>query len=310
MTKVAVWLGDADEDRDWVDLLTPLLPGIEVVPMDLAGGGGIDYAVVWAPPAGALARHPDLKAIVSVGAGVDHVLKDPDLPRHLPILRTTGPDMVQRLREYVALHVLAHHRDLMTTDAQQRRSEWRQLVTPVAGRRRVGVMGLGRIGAACAQTLAALGFDTAGWSRNPHRIEGVTAFHGAGGLADFAARTEILVCLLPLTPATRGILNADLFARLPVGAAVINAGRGGHLVEADLLAALEAGQLSGATLDVFTPEPLPADHPFWRHPRIRVTPHIASYIDPATGAAVVASNILAFERDGVAPDVADADRGY
>lgn len=157
MTKVAIWLGDSAEDQEWVDLLSPLLPGIEVVPMDTGWSPGIDYAVVWGPPAGALAQHPDLKAIVSVGAGVDHVLRDPDLPKHLPILRTTGPDMVQRLREYVVLHVMAHHRDLMTTDAQQNRSEWRQLVTPVAGKRRVGVMGLGRIGAACAQALAGLG---------------------------------------------------------------------------------------------------------------------------------------------------------
>jgi glyoxylate/hydroxypyruvate reductase A len=310
MTSVAVWLGDAAEDREWIELLTPLLPGIEVRLLDVSGTAGVDYAVVWAPPAGALARHPDLKAVVSVGAGVDHLLRDPDLPRHLPILRTTGPDMVQRLREYVALHVLAHHRELMTTDAQQRRSEWRQLVTPVAGRRRVGVMGLGRIGAACAQTLAGLGFDTAGWSRNPHRIDGIATFHGEAGLAEFAARTEILVCLLPLTPETRGILDAGLFASLPEGAAIVNAGRGGHLVDADLLSALAAGRLSAATLDVFQPEPLPADHAFWHHPRIRVTPHIASYIDAATGAAVVAANILAFERDGSAPDVADAGRGY
>lgn len=310
MTKVALWLGDAAEDQEWVDLLSPLLPGIEVVPMDTAGAPDIAYAVVWAPPAGALARHPDLKAIVSVGAGVDHVLRDPELPKHLPILRTTGPDMVQRLREYVALHVLAHHRGLMTTDAQQDQAKWKQLVTPVAGRRRVGVMGLGRIGAACAQALAGLGFDTAGWSRSPREIAGVVPFHGESGLQDFLSRSEILVCLLPLTGETRDILNADLFARLPRGAAVINAGRGGHLVEADLIAALDKGQLSGATLDVFRTEPLPADHPFWRHPRIRVTPHIASYIDPATGASVVAASILAFERNGTAPDVADANRGY
>jgi len=310
MTSVGVWLGDRAEDQEWVELLTPLLPGIKVALMDEAGAPGVDYAVVWAPPAGMLARHPDLRAVVSVGAGVDHVLKDPELPKHLPILRTTGPDMVQRLREYVALHVLAHHRGLMTTDAQQRRAEWKQLVTPVAGKRRVGVMGLGRIGAACAQTLAALGFDTLGWSRSRHEIDGVTTYAGEAGLEAFLSRAEILVCLLPLTDQTRDILNAALFARLPRGGAVINAGRGGHLVEADLGAALDGGQLSGATLDVFRAEPLAADHPFWRHPKVRVTPHVASYIDAATGASVVANSIRAFERDGTAPDVADANRGY
>ncbi len=186
---------------------------------------------------------------------------------------------VQRLREYVALHVLAHHRDLMTTDARQGRAEWTQLVTPVAGGRRVGIMGLGRIGAACAQTLAALGFNTAGWSRTPHDIDGVTVFHGDAGLRDFVSGAEILVCLLPLTDRTRDILNEDLFARLPRGAAVLNAGRGGHLVEADLIAALDRGQLSGATLDVFRTEPLPADHPFWHHPASaspRISPPVST----------------------------------
>ncbi|GAB1364266.1 hypothetical protein MASR1M32_35020 [Rhodobacter sp.] len=226
MTRVGVWLGDADEDQDWVDLLTPLLPGLTVERLGPEGAAGVRYAVVWAPPPGMIARHPDLKAVVSVGAGIDHVLRDPDLPKHLPILRTTGPDMVQRLREYVALHVLTHHRNLAATDASQARAEWQQIVTPVAGKRRVGVMGLGRIGAACARTLAGLGFDVAGWSRSGGSVEGVTVFSGAQGLPEFLARTEILVCLLPLTPETRDILNADLFAQLPEGAAIINAGRG------------------------------------------------------------------------------------
>ena len=310
MTKVVVWLGDAQEDLDWVALLAPLLPGIDVGPMNPEGEAGVQYAVVWAPPTGALARHPDLKAIVSVGAGVDHVFRDAELPAHLPILRTTGPDMVQRLREYVALHVLAHHRELMATSDRQARKEWQLFVTPTAPKRRVGIMGLGRIGAACAQTVAALGFDTAGWSRNPHQIDGVTTYHGADGFDAFIARTDILVCLLPLTDQTRDILNADLFARLPKGAAIINAGRGGHLVDADLLAALDAGHLSGATLDVFRTEPLPKDDPLWSHPRIRVTPHIASYIDPETGASVVARNIRTFEAEGTAPDIAETARGY
>lgn len=310
MTKVVVWLGDEQEDLDWVALLAPMLPGVEVGRMDPAGEPGVHYAVVWAPPTGALARHPDLKAIVSVGAGVDHVFRDAELPPGLPILRTTGPDMVQRLREYVALHVLAHHRDLMATSDRQSRKEWKLFVTPVAPRRRVGIMGLGRIGAACAQTVAALGFDTAGWSRSTHQIEGVTTYAGEDGLREFLARTDILVCLLPLTDQTRDIMDADLFAQLPKGAAVINAGRGGHLVDADLLAALDAGHLSGATLDVFRTEPLPPDSPFWTHPRIRVTPHIASYIDPETGASVVAGNIRTFEETGTAPDIAQTTRGY
>lgn len=310
MTKIVVWLGDPQEEQHWIDLLTGLLPDFEIARMNPEGEEGVGYAVTWSPPAGALARHPDLKAIQSVGAGVEHILRDPDLPKHLPILRLTSPDTTQRLREYVALHVLAHHRELMLTSERQIRKDWQLIVTPVAARRRVGVMGLGQIGAACAQTVAALGFDTAGWSRTPRDLPGVATYHGPEGLDAFLARTDILVCLLPLTPETQDILDAPLFARLPKGAAIVNAGRGGQLVEADLIAALDAGHLSGATLDVFRTEPLPQDHPFWSHPRIRVTPHIASYIDPETGASVVAQNIRAFDRDGVAAQAADAQRGY
>jgi glyoxylate/hydroxypyruvate reductase A len=206
--------------------------------------------------------------------------------------------------------VLTHHRQLGVTDANQARGVWQQIVTPPAQRRRVGVMGLGHIGGQCALTLATLGFDVAGWSRSPKSLPGVETFAGPQGLAPFLARTEILVCLLPLTPETKDILNARTFAALPRGAAIVNAGRGGHLVEADLLAALDGGHLSGATLDVFRTEPLPPDHPFWSHPRIRVTPHIASYIDPATGAGVVAENIRRYEVEGRLADMSDAVRGY
>jgi len=308
---IVVYLGDAQETQEWVELLSGLLPEFEILDLDDPGDvAAVDYAVVWAPPAGRIARFPNLKAVVSIGAGVDHVLRDPELPRQLPILRTTGPDMVQRLREYVALHVLSHHRELAVTDANQQRAHWQQIVTPIAPRRRVGIMGLGNIARACARTLAMLGFDTAGWSRSGGEVEGVTVFAGAEGLPAFLDRCDILVCLLPLTPQTRDILDADLFARLPRGARLINAARGGHLVEADFLAALDSGQLGGATLDVFRTEPLPADHSFWRHPKIRVTPHIASMIDAETGASVIAANIRAFEATGTCEAVADAERGY
>jgi glyoxylate/hydroxypyruvate reductase A len=308
---IVVYLGDDEETRDWVRLLSGLLPEFEVRDFDDPGDPtAVEYAVVWAPPAGGIARFPNMKAVVSVGAGVDHVLRDPELPKHLPILRTTGPDMIQRLREYVALHVLTHHRDLAVTDAFQARAHWQQIVTPVAGKRRVGIMGMGQIAQACAATLVSLGFDTAGWSRSGGQVEGLTVFAGAEGLPDFLARNEILVCLLPLTPETKDILNARIFAQLPRGARLINAGRGGHLVEADLLAALDSGHLAGATLDVFRTEPLPPDHPFWRHPAIRVTPHIASYIDAGTGAGVIARNIRQFQATGTCEAIADAGRGY
>ena len=308
---IAVYLGDPEETSDWIELLSGFLPEFQVVDFDDPGDPDlVQYAVVWAPPAGGLAQFPNLKAIVSIGAGVDHVLKDPKLPRHVPILRTTGPDMVQRLREYVTLHVLAHHRQLNETDDNQRNTNWDQIVTPVAGKRRVGIMGLGTIAGECARTLSYLGFETVGWSRSRKQIEGVQTYAGDSELPEFLAGTDILVCLLPMTTQTEGILNADLFRKLSFGARLINAARGRHLVEDDFLAALESGQLEAATLDVFQVEPLPDVHPFWSHPKIRITPHIASMIDEETGAAVIAENIRHFDAHGSSDAKVDAARGY
>ncbi len=298
----------------WLKHMQSLLPEIDCRLWDDPGDvDEIDIAVVWKPPAGGLKRFPNLRAIVSIGAGIDHVLADPELPKHVPIIRTTGEDLKVRMREYVALHVLRQHRRLPEIEAAQERREWLQLVNPPAYERRVGIMGLGGLGADCARTLAALGFDVAGWSRRPKGIDGVKSFagqEGQEGLAAFLSRTEILVCLLPLTPVTEGILNADLFKKLPKGASIINAARGGHLVEDDLVEALDAGQISSATLDVFKTEPLPADHPFWDHPKILVTPHVASLIDPVTGGKAIAANVRKFLAGEPVPDLVDLEQGY
>jgi glyoxylate/hydroxypyruvate reductase A len=295
----------------WREHLQGLLPEIECRLWDQPGDPNeIEYAVVWRPPAGGLARFPNLECIVSIGAGIDHVLADPELPKGVPIIRTTGTDLTQRMREYVCLHVLRLHRRLPEIEAAQATRAWRQLVEPPAPERRVGVMGLGNLGVDCARTLSLVGFDVAGWSRRPKEVENVTTFAGPEGLAPFLARSEILVCLLPLTPATRGILNAELFARLPEGACVVNAARGEHLVEADLLAALDSGRVGGATLDVFHEEPLPPDHPFWDHPRVLVTPHVASLIDPVAGGKAIAANLRRFINGEPLPDLVDLAQGY
>ncbi|QDL94573.1 glyoxylate/hydroxypyruvate reductase A (plasmid) [Paroceanicella profunda] len=308
---IVVHCPDPAETAEWRDRLAALMPEARVEALEAAAAPeAVRYAVVWQPGTGRLARFPGLRAIVSLGAGIDHVLADRALPAHVPIIRTVGRDLTQRMREYVALHVLRHHREMPALAAAQAAARWQQIVPPPATGRRVGVMGLGNLGAAAARSLAALGFDTAGWARSAREIEGVACFAGAGELGAFLARSEILVCLLPLTDATADILNAGLFARLPHGASLVNAGRGGHLVEEDLLAALDSGRISHATLDVFRQEPLPAGHPFWRHPGVTVTPHIASMIDPETGGRIVAANIRAFERDGTVADLADAARGY
>lgn len=295
----------------WREKLQSLLPDIDCRDWEDPGDkADIEYAVVWRPPPGGLKTFPNLKCIVSMGAGIDHVLVDPELPPNLPIIRTVGDDLRQRMREYVALHVLRFHRRLPDTEAAQQRKDWDQIITPPAPLRQVAVLGIGNMGAEVAQTLAMLGFHVHGWSRRPKDLPGITCHHGDEGLAELLPLSEILVCLLPLTPATEGILNKDLFARLPKGAAVINVGRGGHLVEEDLIPALDSGHLYGATLDVLHEEPAAEGHPFWTHPKILLTPHIASLIDPEAGAAAIAANILRFRAGEEVPDLVDLAQGY
>lgn len=295
----------------WQNHLQSLLPEIDCRIWDEPGDlDEIEYAVVWKPPPGGLKRFPNLKCIVSIGAGIDHILVDPERPRHVPIIRTTGDDLTQRMREYVCLHVLRHHRRLPEIDEIQITQEWRQTVNPPAYQRRVGIMGLGNLGGDVARTLTVIGFDVAGWSRRPKDISGVMSFTGADGLEPFLKRSDILVCLLPLTDATRNILNGKLFSMLPPGACLINAARGEHLVEEDLLTALDDGRIEYATLDVFHQEPLPAGHPFWDHPRVLVTPHIASLIDPVAGGAAIAANLNRFINGESVPNLVDLEQGY
>src|SRR4051794_26489487 len=272
----------------WHPLLAGLLPEHEIRYWpEIGDRSAIEYALVWHPEPGLLATLPNLKMIFGLGAGIDHLLRDPDLPRHVPIVRLVDPYMTDAMSEYVALSVLRLHRQDLDYLATQRDAVWRELEQKNAAERPVGILGFGTLGQDSGRKLQALGFDVAGWSRGEKSVPGFQTFAGADGLDLLLRRSEIVVCLLPLTEQTRGILNAQAFARMPRRAGVVNAGRGGHLVEADLLAALYAGQVSGAVLDVFDDEPLPPGHPFWRHPRIIVTPHVAAETHPATAAPVV-----------------------
>ena len=309
--KVAVYIPNDDSLNWWVEMLRELLPGWWVTSLtDATPPEEIDFAVVWRPRTGDLAGFPNLKAIVSIGAGIDHVLADEELPRGVPIIRTVGHDLTQRMQEYVALHVLRHHRDMPRQLEAQAERDWHSIVVPVASSRKVGVMGLGNLGAAAAQVLMQVGFDTRGWSKSAKTLDGIETFVGQEQRDRFLHDCEILVNLLPLTPETEGILNESLFAKLPHGACIINCARGPHLVDDDLLAALGTGRIKQATLDVFHQEPLPVDHPFWTHPAITVTPHIASRIDAKTGGRLIAQNLKVFAETGTCPDVADAERGY
>ena len=287
-----------DRADAWSAALKEAAPELDVrIWPDVGAPEEIDYALVWQPPPRELARYPNLRLIVSLGAGVDHIFDDPDLPTGVPIVRVVDDMLTESMSEYVVLHVLRYHRSFDEFARQQREHVWniRGDLIRRGHERPVGIMGQGVIGRDAAAKLAALGFDVAGWSRTEKHIDGVTGYHGNAGLGPFLARTEILVCLLPLTRATAGILHAATFAALPDGAFLINAARGEHLVEEDLIPALDANRLGGATLDVFHEEPLPGDHPFWDHPRITITPHNAAITDHRTVARQVAENIRRLE---------------
>ncbi|MEC4594598.1 MULTISPECIES: 2-hydroxyacid dehydrogenase [Nitrospirillum] len=301
-----------DHAEDWVNELNAQMPELDVRvwPEGMGDLAEIDYALVWKPPAGLLASLPKLKVIFSLGAGVDALLADPTLP-DLPLVRMVEPGLTEGMTEYVCLHVLRWHRDAPLFEAQQRAAQWKQLTHQhLARERRVGILGLGALGSDAAQALRALRFDVAGWSRSAKHLDGIATYHGAGGLAPFLARTDILVCLLPLTPDTENILDAGLFAQLPRGAVVINAARGRHLVEEDLLAALDSGHLAGATLDVFRTEPLPADHPFWTHPRVTVTPHVAAITQARTAVEQVVGGLKRLAAGQPLINLVDRRRGY
>lgn len=306
-----IFRSDIDRVDLWCDALRRQMPDLDVRDWDDPGAiEDIEFALVWKPPPGGLKRFPNLKVIFSLGAGVDHLFTDPELPEAVPVVRMIEPELTRGMTEYVVLHVLRHHRRQRELEALQRAGEWEVIVTPTAPRRRVGIMGLGVLGLAAAKALAALEFDLAGWSRTAKDIPGIACFSGSDGLKRFLGRTDILVCLLPLTPETENILDATLFAMLPRGASLINAGRGRQQDEDDILAALASGQLSEVTLDVFRAEPLPAGHPFWSHPRVTITPHNASITDPDSGARQVAENIRRFRRGEPLPNVVDPGAGY
>lgn len=302
---------DIDRGDAWAKALAANYPEMKTFIWPYDGDPGeIDYALVWQPPKGELKRYRNLKAIFSVGAGIDHLASDPDLPQGIPVVRMVEPGLTAGMSEYVVLAVLSHHRFMLDYAAQRRAKLWEEVLQLPAEARQVGVLGLGVLGRDALEKLRPFGFRLAGWSRSPKSMTGVTCFHGSGGLDAFLAGTDILVCLLPLTAETAGILNARTFAKLPRGAAVINVGRGGQLVEGDLLAALDSGQISGATLDVFQKEPLPADHPFWEHPRVFMTPHIASMTVPQTAVRAVVANIQRLEAGEALQHVVDLKRGY
>jgi glyoxylate/hydroxypyruvate reductase A len=306
-----LFLSDSDDPVAWRAALSKRIPGLDMRVWPESGpAADIDAALVWNHPPGALKAFPNLRAILSLGAGVNHILDDPGLPPDVPVARIVDPSLATGMAEYAALAVLRYHRNFDVYESQQRERRWKRLPIPVTAARRVGVLGLGEIGSACARMIAGLGFPVAGWSRTPKSVPDVASYAGSDELVPFLNGTDILVCVLPLTAATRGIVNRATLAALPPGAFVINIARGAHVVDQDLIAALDSGHIAGATLDVFADEPLPRAHPFWAHPKLTVTPHIASITNPDTAADSVAENLRRLADGRPLLNLADRARGY
>ncbi|KQV95160.1 glyoxylate/hydroxypyruvate reductase A [Rhizobacter sp. Root1221] len=310
MRQVLVYKADPQRGRQWAEIFRDEAPEIEFrLWPDVGDGADVHYLAAWEPPADLATRLPNLRLLLSTGAGVDQ-FDLTALPPGLPVVRMVEPGIVCGMVEYVTHAVLDLHRDMPAYRRAQQQREWQVIQVRPASERRIGVLGLGSLGQAVLDKLVSFGFDCAGWSRSRHEVPGVVCHAGADELEGFLARSEILVCLLPLTDETRGLLNSALFAKLPKGASLVHVGRGPQLVAAELLRALDEGHLAEAVLDVTDPEPLPRDHALWSHPRVRVTPHIASMTQPHTAARVAIDNLRRFARGEPLVGLVDRRRGY
>jgi len=311
MSRTLLFVGADERTVSWAKAFAEIAPEIEFRPyapgQDLSD---VPYCLAWKAAPGVWPAMKALRIIFGLGAGVERLLADSSLPRDVPLVRMVEPELTRGMVEYVLWQSLFHHRKVWELEAAQSCATWRPHTYPAPWDRTIGVMGLGELGTAAAAKLVEFGFQVRGWSRSPKSLPKVESFAGPDQLPAFLSKTEILVCLLPLTRETCGILNTSLFAQLPRGASIINAARGGHLVEADLSAAMASGQINAATLDVFDTEPLPKDHPFWSTERLYITPHNASITDPRSAAWRIARQIAKFEAGEGLENVVDRERGY
>jgi glyoxylate/hydroxypyruvate reductase A len=305
-----LYKADNARGQKWKSIFAQKMPQLPIrMWPDIGDPSEIRYLAAWTLSDGLIAQLPNLEVVFSIGAGIDQ-LDLAQIPDDLPLVRMIDAGLTSGMVEYVVMSVLMLHRDMLDYSNVQRQRIWRPSHSKMAIDRRVGIMGLGELGQAALIGLKAFDFQLSGWSRSKHEITGISCFHGTDGLAEMLSKTDILVCLLPLTPETRGILNQANFNNMPKGAMIINAGRGGHLVDQDLLVALEQGQISGAILDVFNQEPLEPTHAFWQHPRIVITPHVASMTLPESAAYALLANIRRYEQGEAMSGLIDRMRGY
>jgi len=295
---------------EWRDALAAALPEAEVRVWEPGLAWPADYAALWYPGPEVLAGQNRLRAIFNLGAGVEALMKRVQLPAGVPVVRLEDAGMARQMGEYVTWAVLRYDRRLDVYAEQQARAEWRVRRPLAHADFPVGVMGLGVLGTHVAQALLALGFPVLGWSRSRKDLPGVRSFAGPAELGPFLAGTRTLVLMLPHTPDTEGILDRGTLAKLPPGAYLVNVARGGLIVDEDLLAALASGHVAGATLDVFNEEPLPAAHPYWRHPKVFITPHASAVTLADVSVAQVADKIRRLERGEPVTGVVDLGRGY
>lgn len=300
-----------DDPQEWSGHLRRLMPDLEVRVWPQAGEpADIEAALVWKAPEGELAKYPNLRLIINLGAGVDSIVADRSIPVGIPIVRIADPEMSRMMAQFVLLAVLRHHRNLVAFERAQRERRWHYIHPRETRETTVGVMGLGQLGGAAAAELARQGFTVRGWSRTAKTLEGVQGFHGDAGLRSFLAGLNVLVAMLPHTPQTEGIVNAEAFSLLARGACFVSVGRGRTVDEDALVAALGSGQVGEATLDVFREEPLPGGHPLYGFDQVLVTPHLASVAIPRSGAEQVVENIRRVRAGQKLLNRVDPQRGY
>jgi len=306
-----LYLYTPDQPELYFRLLQEALPEADIAcwPQEV-DASAVTHATVWNPPDGFFNRFPNLHTIFAMGAGVDKLLRRSDVPEHVQVIRLTDAGMAQQMAEYCLYGVLHYQRQMDRYARQQRAGHWLQRDTRLARDVRVSVLGLGELGSRVAQDLAGRGYQVCGWSRQPRQINGIRCLHGETGLREMLPETDVLFCVLPATPETRHLLNAERLALLPEDAAIINAGRGSLIDEQALLARLDQERLRFALLDVFAEEPLSEDHPFWQHPRVLITPHVAADTIPEDAVTQIAANLRALASGQPVAGLVDRERGY